>query len=389
MYWLYYQGGDNDLITEKHGAFGAQSLWSEIYGNVLRAGVTVANNLNTTLPTIDKWYHIAIAYDGAQATLYIDGQIADGPTAQTAPADNNAPLYIMGWSTYSTIGKLDDLRVYARELSQAEIQEIINEGETVCGDGVRNGTEECEVVDLGGNTCTTIPGGFVSGTLSCTNICTFNTSACVLPPPVTKGILTTNSSDKPFYITNGDPFTINPQNCSLSAGENCTITWTVNATGDIDTSWDVFAIIESATETLNSNNITVNITDSQINAAPILTAIGNKIVDEDSQLQFTLIYSDPGDTVTCSATNLPALATFDIPTCTFSWTPQTLDIGVHENIIFTVTDDGMPSLSDSETINIFCIYICSIIRCWRHKCDRDSWSCLCSKSCYCVSYNCS
>ena len=45
-----------------------------------------------------------------------------------------------------------------------------------CGNGVKEGSESCDGLDLGGQTCTTL--GFGSGTLSCNTNCTFNTAGC-------------------------------------------------------------------------------------------------------------------------------------------------------------------------------------------------------------------
>jgi cysteine-rich repeat protein len=47
-----------------------------------------------------------------------------------------------------------------------------------CGDGVRNGPEQCDGLDLGGQSCTTLGQGFTQGSLSCTGSCTFNTASC-------------------------------------------------------------------------------------------------------------------------------------------------------------------------------------------------------------------
>jgi hypothetical protein len=48
-----------------------------------------------------------------------------------------------------------------------------------CGDGVRDGTEQCDGTDLGGETCTTLTAGFAQGgTLTCNADCTFNTTDC-------------------------------------------------------------------------------------------------------------------------------------------------------------------------------------------------------------------
>ncbi len=56
----------------------------------------------------------------------------------------------------------------------------------VCGDGViRSGSEQCDGSDLGDASCTSL--GYVSGSLSCSNLCTLNASSCVGDVPVTGG----------------------------------------------------------------------------------------------------------------------------------------------------------------------------------------------------------
>ncbi|MDY0003059.1 MAG: Ig-like domain-containing protein [Polyangia bacterium] len=48
----------------------------------------------------------------------------------------------------------------------------------VCGNGLVEGAEVCDQANLNGQSCTTVPGSFTGGTLSCTNACTFDTSQC-------------------------------------------------------------------------------------------------------------------------------------------------------------------------------------------------------------------
>jgi VCBS repeat-containing protein len=105
--------------------------------------------------------------------------------------------------------------------------------------------------------------------------------------------------------------------------------------------------------TADSNEATVFITVMASNNTPILDPIGNMSADEDQLLTFTVTATDPdGDSLTFSASNLPDGATFDPETQTFSWLPQHGQAGTYTNVLFMVSDDGDPLLSDSEQIEI-------------------------------------
>jgi len=86
-----------------------------------------------------------------------------------------------------------------------------------------------------------------------------------------------------------------------------------------------------------------------VNQAPRLDFIGARMTNEGVLMSFTVSGSDPdGDSLTISATNLPAGSTFDSTSRTFSWTPSYTQAGVY-SVTFTVSDG---SLADSEAITI-------------------------------------
>jgi len=62
-------------------------------------------------------------------------------------------------------------------ISIGAIQPNTDSGGTVCGNGLREGSESCDGTDLNSQTCSSQ--GFSSGTLTCNSDCTFNTTACV------------------------------------------------------------------------------------------------------------------------------------------------------------------------------------------------------------------
>jgi len=73
------------------------------------------------------------------------------------------------------------------------------------------------------------------------------------------------------------------------------------------------------------------------NHPPELNPIGNKTVDENSELSFSISGDDAdGDTLTYSASDLPDGATFDPSTREFSWTPADSQGGAY-NVTFMVT----------------------------------------------------
>ncbi len=82
----------------------------------------------------------------------------------------------------------------------------------------------------------------------------------------------------------------------------------------------------------------ITITVNNVNRAPVLAAIGNKTVAENSQLNFTVSASDPdGDALTYSASNLPSGAAFNSTSRVFTWTPTYLQSGSY-SVIFSVSD---------------------------------------------------
>jgi len=77
-----------------------------------------------------QWHHVAIVYNGAQKVLYVDGQI-DAQSSYSAQLNTNNIRVHFGYNAeypsgeYS--GRLDDVRIFKRALSQAEVSQILNE----------------------------------------------------------------------------------------------------------------------------------------------------------------------------------------------------------------------------------------------------------------------
>ncbi len=101
-----------------------------------------------------------------------------------------------------------------------------------------------------------------------------------------------------------------------------------------------------------SDSEVVTITVGEVNVAPELAAIGAKSMAELTTLTFTVSASDvdePANTLTYSATDLPAGATFDPATREFRWTPAETQ-GPGSYAVTIAVSDG--TASDSEVVTI-------------------------------------
>lgn len=87
---------------------------------------------NTSLDALNVittgWNHVAAAYDGSSAYLYVNGRLAASRTITSSNdlLSDTTPFYLGRRSdgTYGFAGKLDDVRLYNRILSPAEIASL-------------------------------------------------------------------------------------------------------------------------------------------------------------------------------------------------------------------------------------------------------------------------
>jgi hypothetical protein len=103
--------------TERTYHFGI-TIWSASNPSV--NGVTAVG--------LDEWHHVAGVYDGANINLYLDG-LLDSTVATTSPIGVNAANVLIGENPEAAgrnwDGLIDDVRIYSRALSAAEIGELM------------------------------------------------------------------------------------------------------------------------------------------------------------------------------------------------------------------------------------------------------------------------
>lgn len=93
-------------------------------------GAVQTSDWSNTTMTAGTWYHVAATFDGQTMSIYVNGQLENTSSHSYPISQSTKPLFI-GRTNVSTFdayfnGTIDNLQVYNRTLSAAEIQNIYN-----------------------------------------------------------------------------------------------------------------------------------------------------------------------------------------------------------------------------------------------------------------------
>src|SRR5262249_37489705 len=82
--------------------------------------------------TANTWAHLAATYDGATTRIYVNGTLVTNKAQTGTITTSTNPLQIGGDSLYGGYfaGRIDEVRIYNRALSVAEIQSDMNSAVT-------------------------------------------------------------------------------------------------------------------------------------------------------------------------------------------------------------------------------------------------------------------
>ena len=95
--------------------------------NQASSGDALRVNSTTKYPTNGStWMHVAVTYDGANVKLYVNGELQASKNAAFSIAASNLPLAIGAQDDgyRGLVGGIDDVRLYNRALSAAEIAAV-------------------------------------------------------------------------------------------------------------------------------------------------------------------------------------------------------------------------------------------------------------------------
>ncbi|MGH8015390.1 MAG: putative Ig domain-containing protein, partial [Candidatus Zixiibacteriota bacterium] len=197
------------------------------------------------------------------------------------------------------------------------------------------------------------------GTLLDTEVVQITVNNVNLPPVLAViGNRSTNENQNlNFNISANDPDGTTPTFSTSTLPSGATFNDNGNGTGTFN--WTpsfnqagTYNIVFRASDGPLVDTEIVQITVNNVNRDPVLAAIGNKLVNENQNLNFGVSASDPdGNIPVLTTSTLPSGATFmdnGNGTGTFNWTPDFTQSGVY-NITFRASDG---SLVDTEIVQI-------------------------------------
>jgi Concanavalin A-like lectin/glucanases superfamily/Pro-kumamolisin, activation domain/Reelin subrepeat B/Immunoglobulin domain/HYR domain/Viral BACON domain len=142
--WVNYNGftGPNGggIITKGQDAEAAMD-WTLVVGparelrpGVMAGGYWVTYGCSSALAT-GVWYHVAMVYDGSSVRVYLNGLLDGSAGASGAVQASDYALRIGAYAPVNgtanksyLLGRIDELSLYGRALSAAEIQAVYNAG---------------------------------------------------------------------------------------------------------------------------------------------------------------------------------------------------------------------------------------------------------------------
>jgi hypothetical protein len=132
--WAYTEGFNGGAIFdvgEDHSAGTDFSLRTLTTDNEWRGQFWSDADIDFTYDSKNKWVHFVVTFDGSTHKIYADGNEVGTSSEGLNTDDQNFVIgeYLSGSDYFD--GKIDDVRIYNRALSEAEVQEVMSGEDTV------------------------------------------------------------------------------------------------------------------------------------------------------------------------------------------------------------------------------------------------------------------
>jgi len=370
--WVYATGNppdDGNIIAKSRwgsGLIGFQfkstpDTGPVTFGILISAdGSSYTERCSTTVRALNTWYYVAAVYNASAGTLdiYVNGVLKNGTLYGTVPRSQFSPAVDATIGKRSDVayfqGVIDDLRVYNRALSQAEIQNDMNTAVTTVSSS--NLTSELVLATNGGSE-EPASTGTDAASLSQISALACSPRAVSAGGQVTCQLGMTRGGSARIQLASSSSQMRVPAMVATRANQS-RLTFQVSV--------DAVARQQEVVLTATLGDTSVQDTIQVVPApAPILTVPDRQFARFASPLSFTVAAVDPsGQAFRLTVGDLPAGATFDPASGRFEWTPNTSQGGTHRITFGAVNsaqqvstvevtidvDSGAPVLSASEEV---------------------------------------
>jgi large repetitive protein len=272
----------------------------------------LTSNASTPLNT---WTHVAVTYDGTSVRHYINGALdRTTPVSCVVTNTNSRPIRIGANASGSEVlnGSIDELRIYSRALSVAEIQSDI-------GSGLGGGSSSAPSDTTAPTTSISSPasGGSVGGTVTINAAASDNVGVVGVQFRVDGVNLGSEDQAAPYSAT--------WNTSSVSNGTHTLTAVARDAAGNQRTTANVVVTVSNAT--------------APANRAPTISGTASTSVTVGNAYSFQPTAADAdGDTLGYSIANKPSWASFSTTTGRLSGTPSASAVGSYSNISISVSD---------------------------------------------------
>ena len=211
----------NNFCFRDAGRFKIRNYWySGDRDAILNAGYTF----------MDKWFSVIGTWDGTTRSLYVDGYLVGTWTETVLPsitAENGSLVIGRCLNSAKLIGWLDDVAIYNRALTPAEIKDVALSGARPASYLDRLAVAEGATLDLGGGHYTVEHiegrGTLVNGDLTVTQ--SLEQDGLTLPAlTIAEGVVIGKGGLRPIHVT-GTLTLLGGGRTDLSGVESGTFTW--------------------------------------------------------------------------------------------------------------------------------------------------------------------
>lgn len=175
-----------------------------------------------SLDSVEEWIDCSMAVTECGAT---QATVTQFPRALEWLAELETALVALGPGYADAVTAVQELQDSIDVFGNGNPTINCGPGVDSCGDGVANGTDQCDDSDLAGATCATL--GFKGGTLGCTSGCFYDFSGCVAGAFPATGQTTSYIANDDGALELGAPFNLVNNGNGTISDANSGLMWEV------------------------------------------------------------------------------------------------------------------------------------------------------------------